>query len=66
MIAKPVAVKALSPYIIWIKYDDNTQGEVDLSHLLSKDLFKIWKDSEFFHKVYIDKETNAVAWNQDI
>ena len=37
--ARPVEVRALKPYRIWLSYDDGTEGEVDLSHLASRRLF---------------------------
>jgi hypothetical protein len=66
MIAKLIQVKAVDQYLIWLKYDDNTEGQVDLTHLKDKPVFKKWENSEFFNKVYIDAETQAVAWDENI
>lgn len=66
MISKPLQVKAINQYSIWLKYDDNTEVEVDLSHLINKPVFKNWKESYFFDKVYIDTETFAIAWDENI
>lgn len=33
---KPVEVKALPNYKLWVKYSDGVQGEVDLSHLVGR------------------------------
>lgn len=66
MITKPIEVKAISNYIIWVKFSDQTEGQVDLSYLITKPIFKPWQNSDFFKKVYIDKETNAIAWDENI
>jgi len=66
MIAKPLQVKSISRYTIWLKFDDNTEGEVDLSHLIHKPVFQKWMESDFFDKVHIDTETGAIAWDENI
>ena len=66
MIAKPIQVKALNKYIIWVKFSDQIEGKVDLSYLISKPVFKVWQNKDLFSKVYIDNETYAIAWNNEI
>ena len=66
MIPQPIQVKAISQYSIWLKYDDNTEGEVDLSHLINMPVFQNWKNADFFNQVYIDSETGAIAWDENI
>jgi len=66
MIPKPLQVKAINQYLIWLKYSDNTEGQIDLSHLINKPVFKNWTNPLFFDKVYIDNETDAIAWDENI
>jgi hypothetical protein len=66
MISKPVKIKPLKNYKIWIKFADNTEGEVDLSDLSGKGVFKEWESYENFNKVYIDEETGSIAWTKEI
>jgi len=66
MIAKPIEVKPLKDYHIWIKYSDDVSGEIDLSHLAGQAVFKAWDEENFFGKVYIEAETDAIAWNETI
>ena len=63
--ARPVEVRALNPYRIWLSYDDGTEGEVDLSHLASRRLFAAWSDPDFFAGVRIEPG-GYVAWNEDL
>jgi hypothetical protein len=66
MLSKPLQVKAVNHYSIWVKFEDNTEGEVDLSHLIDKPVFKNWMKPGFFDRVYIDPETDAIAWDENI
>jgi hypothetical protein len=66
MFPKPVSVKAKNPYLLDVKYSDGTEGLCDVSYLLNKPVFKSWDDPEFFSHVYIDLETSAIAWSEEI
>jgi hypothetical protein len=66
MFPRPVSVKAIKKYVIWLKYSDNTEGQVDLSHLAAKPAFVEWSTSDLFYNVFINAETHAIAWNNDI
>lgn len=63
---KPVEVKALKKYKIWVRYEDGSAGEIDLSDLSGKPVFKFWDINKNFEKVYINKDTGAIAWNEEI
>jgi hypothetical protein len=54
MIAKPIAVKALDNYSIFVKFSDGTQGAVDLKHLAHKGIFCNWDNNHLFSQVHID------------
>ena len=62
---RPVEVRALEPYRIWLRYDDGVKGEVDLSHLASRRLFAAWQDLSFFSAVRLDPG-GFVVWSDDI
>ena len=62
---KPVEVKALPNYRICVKYSDGVQGEVDLSHLAGKGVFKLWNNYSAFEKVYIGS-SGQIAWSDEI
>ncbi|MBI5214566.1 MAG: DUF2442 domain-containing protein [Ignavibacteriae bacterium] len=63
---RPLQVRAMPNYYIWLAYDDGTQGEVNLSHLSGKGVFNAWQKEVDFQNVYIDKETDAIAWNETL
>lgn len=62
---QPVEVKPLPGYRIWIKYEDGESGEIDLSHLAGKGVFKAWDAPGHFERVHIDPY-GAIAWDDDI
>ena len=62
---KPVEVKALEGYRLWIKYSDGIEGVVDLRDLVGKGVFALWKDYREFQKVYIGPG-GEIAWGEEI
>ena len=62
---KPVEVKALPKYKIWLRYEDGVEGEVDLSEYVGKGVFSLWNDYAAFEKVYIG-EADQIAWSEDL
>ncbi|MDO8518909.1 MAG: DUF2442 domain-containing protein [Deltaproteobacteria bacterium] len=63
---KPIKVKPLPSYKIWVKFSDGAEGTADLSHLAGKGVFSSWKKKGEFEKVHIDNESGTVAWNHEI
>jgi len=63
---KPIEVKALTRYKIWVKFEDGVSGEVDLSDSAGKGIFKFWNEGDNFEKVFINKETGGIAWNNEL
>ena len=66
MFPKPINVQSLDNYHLALSYDDGTTGMVDLSNLAHKGIFEQWKQNNLFNKVYIDSETQTIAWNEDL
>lgn len=62
---KPVEVKALSDYKIWVRFADGTEGQVDLSHLAGRGVFALWQDASAFQNVRIGPG-REIAWNDEV
>lgn len=62
---KLLEVKPLQNYHLWLRYDDGTAGEVDLSDLAGKGVFKAWEDREIFQNVRIGPH-GELAWGEDL
>lgn len=60
---KPIEVKALPDYRLWIRYADGAAGEVDLSHLAGRGVFSLWNEAGAFERVFIG-DGGAIAWNE--
>jgi hypothetical protein len=65
MIAKPVEVKALNDYSIFVEFADGMQGVVDLKHLANKGIFCNWDKNNLFSQVHIDNY-GAITWSEEI
>ena len=65
MIAKPIDVKALEDYSIYVEFSDGVRGIVDLKHLAHKGIFNNWDKNNLFERVYID-DFGAIAWSENI
>ena len=65
MIPKPVEVRALTNFRIWLRYDDGTEGAVDLSDVAGRGVFAAWDDPVFFESVRLGSH-GALEWGSDI
>lgn len=60
-----VELKILDNYRLWLKFNDGSEGEIDLSDYLNKGVFTKWKDVNFFKSVEIG-ESGELNWNNEI
>jgi len=65
LMRKAVEARPLNGYRIWLRYADGVEGEVDLTDLANRGVFKAWTDRKVFEGVHIDG-SGAVAWDEDI
>ena len=62
---RPTEVHPRAGYRIWLRYSDGVAGEIDLSHLAGKGVFKVWDEQGYFEKVHVTSH-RAIAWGDDI
>ncbi len=62
---RPTDVIALEDYRIWIRYSDESAGEIDLAHLAGRGVFSAWNDPRYFKDVHL-RPAGAIAWGEDI
>ena len=62
---RPIEVKPLDSYKIWIKYSDGEDGIIDLSELVGEGVFSAWKDYNFFKSVKIGS-SGEIMWGEKI
>lgn len=58
-------VKALANYKLWLRFEDGTEGRIDLSNLVGKGVFKEWLDANKFAKVSIG-DSGQLLWGKHI
>ena len=59
---KPVAVEPREGFRIWLRFNDGLEGELDVSDLQGKEMFKALDDRAFFEGVHINEFSRTVSW----
>ena len=62
---RPVSVKALPDFRLWLRYNDGVEGEVDLSDLAGRGVFAVWNDVAIFNGVRLGAH-GAIEWGSDL
>lgn len=62
---RPVEVRPLARYRIWLRYQDGTEGEVDLSHLAGKGVFAAWEQEGVFARVKLGSH-GQIEWPGEV
>lgn len=62
---RPVSIKALPNYRIYISFSDGEEGEVDLSDLAGRGVFEAWNDYNAFEQVHIGPG-REIQWSDEI
>ena len=60
-----VEVEARDEHRVWLRYSDGASGEVDLSYLAGRGVFKAWDDRSLFEAVHVATH-GAISWGEDI
>lgn len=56
-----MAAKHVRDYVIWVKFEDGTEGEIDLASELWGSVFEPLKQPEYFRRVTV-AEYGTIAW----
>ena len=62
---KITEVKSLGEYRLSLRFDDDVNGEIDLSHLAGRGVFSRWSDAAFFNRVRIG-EFGELTWDGSV
>ncbi len=55
--------KYLHDYTIWLRFDDASAGEVDLTNELYGEVFEPLKDPAMFKAFKVDPELETIVWD---
>jgi hypothetical protein len=62
MVPRLREAKHVSSYVIWIKFADGAEGEVDLKDDLVGPAFEPLRDMGYFKKFRVDAELHTLVW----
>jgi hypothetical protein len=57
-----VEARYVAEFTIWLRFEDGTQGEVDLSDQLSGEVFEPLKNPSFFRQFRVNPDTGTIEW----
>ena len=57
-----VDVRHLHDYVLWLRFDDGAEGEVDLCAELWGEAFEPLLNVEVFRRVSLNPETGTIEW----
>ena len=49
-------------YTVWVRFEDGTEGEIDLSEELRGPVFEPLLDQSYFARLRVNSETGTVEW----
>jgi hypothetical protein len=50
-------------YVIWLRFNDGAEGEIDLSNELEGEVFGPLKDIEVFRAFRVDPDLETIVWD---
>ncbi len=56
------AARHVGAYVLWLRFSDGAEGEVDLGPELTGEVFEPLRDPAVFARVRLDPEVRTVAW----
>ncbi|NGX48615.1 MAG: hypothetical protein K940chlam5_00203 [Candidatus Anoxychlamydiales bacterium] len=64
MLFDVVEVKVIENYKLFLRFENDVQGEVDITKIVPfKGIFSKLKDKEYFATVYVNKELGTIVWD---
>ena len=49
-------------YVIWLRFNDGAEGEIDLENYLQGEMFEPLQDLGAFKKFWVDPELQTIVW----
>ena len=54
--------KYLHDYVIWLRFNDGAEGQIDLEGELEGEMFGPLKDKRLFRRFRVDPEIETIVW----
>lgn len=62
---KPIEIKALPQFRIWLRFEDGIEGTVDLSYLAGRGVFALWNEPSAFQNVQLGPH-GELTWSDQV
>ena len=62
MLPRVREARHLSGYIVWVRFDDGAEGEIDLSSELHGEIFEPLMAVEYFKALHFHPELHTIVW----
>ena len=57
-----IEAKPVKDYVIWLRFQDGTEGEVDLKNELYGEVFEPLKNMDYFKSFIVHPEYHTIVW----
>ena len=57
-----IEARYLHEHVLWLRFSDGLEGEVDLEHELTGEIFAPLRDEQVFARVSVHPELRTVTW----
>ena len=62
MLIDVIEAKYVRDFTVWVKFEDGTEGELDLSEELYGPIFEPLRDVSYFRQVRVNPELGTIVW----
>jgi hypothetical protein len=63
MILRVTDARLVKDFVVWVRFNDGSEGEVNLSKELDGPVFEPLQDPEVFAQVRLDPDTHTLVWS---
>ena len=60
-----IDAKYVRDFVVWVKFNDGVEGEIDLREELSGPLFEPLRDVNLFRKFVVHPELHTIVWENE-
>ena len=60
-----IDAKYVRDFVVWVKFNDGVEGEIDLREELSGPIFEPLRDVNLFRKFVVHPELHTIVWENE-
>lgn len=62
MAIRVINAKHLRDYVVWVRFNDGSEGEIDLAAELDGPIFEPLRDLAYFAQLRVDPDIHTIVW----